>query len=204
MDIKQIKTAIATIAKAVSKITSDIQAVAVAIVFHALQHGDVTPAGQLVNALGKALRSKALTDWFLVNGPFEMIDNTFTLNRARAKELRAMDQEVLREALMATPWEGAKVAKAPVELVDLCAELDKFFAKIDKQAGGATPPSFVGQEVFNTVRATFERLAALEVLKRTGALTDEEAAAEARRPVVVPTTRREDKVTMHLMAAAQH
>lgn len=203
MDIKQIKTAIATIAKAVTKLSADIQSVAVAIVFHALQHGDVTPATQLVSALGKALRRKALIDWFVVNGPFDFDGESFTLNRARAKELRAADQAVLREALLATPWESAKVAKAPVELVDLQVELDRFFAKVAKLANGDNKPTFLNVELFNTVQSTFERLAALEVLKRTGAMTDEEAAIEARRPVVVPTTRRDDKVTMHLMAA-QH
>jgi hypothetical protein len=69
MEKAQVLKNIGSIGRASAKLTKDIQATAVGCVEHAVKHGDVTLADQLVDALGKGLRKASLRAWFEKNAP---------------------------------------------------------------------------------------------------------------------------------------
>ena len=103
MDIKQLMAAIGKIAKTAAKLTKDVQAVAVECALHAVDHGNVTPANELVESLGKGMRRASLRAWFETNTPMFIPKgkDKFGFDGQRAKEMKAEDRAALRERLMA-------------------------------------------------------------------------------------------------------
>jgi hypothetical protein len=129
MEKSQILKAIGNIGRASKKLTADIQSTAVACVAHAVQHGDVTLADQLVDALGKGLRRASLRAWFETNGPFVLPKGktVFAYDKARKGTWDAA-----REAdLMSKPWEEAKPEEAVVSVLDVSEAIDKFMKRLD-------------------------------------------------------------------------
>lgn len=134
MEKSNILKAIGSIGKASAKLTKDVQACAVECVIHAVMHGDVTLADQLVDALGKQGRKSSLRAWFEINGCMFIAKgkNVFSYNKFH--KLGKADTVELREQLMAKPWEDAIPEPAPVSVLEIAAKFDKFMDGLTKQA----------------------------------------------------------------------
>lgn len=132
MDIKQLMQAIGRIGKAAAKLTKDVQAVAVECAIHAVEHGNVTPANELVASLGKGLRRASLRAWFETNTPMFIPKgkDTFGFDSQRAKEMKK-DIPALRERLTALPWEEAKPEEKTVSVFDVSDAFDKFIKRVE-------------------------------------------------------------------------
>jgi hypothetical protein len=130
---------IGTIGKAAKKLTADIQETAVDCAIHAVQHGDITLADQLVDALGKGMRRASLRAWFERNAPMYLPKgkDKFAYDAERAGKLKAIPEPELRESLMALAWEEAKAEEPVVSVFDVSEAFDKFIKRIEKQVGEA-------------------------------------------------------------------
>lgn len=129
MEKAQVLKNIGSIGRASAKLTKDIQATAVGCVEHAVNHGDVTLADQLVDALGKGLRKASLRAWFEKNAPMFI---------AKGKDKFSFDStrkgvwDAEREAsLLALPWEEAKPEEKVVSVFDVSESFDKFMKRIE-------------------------------------------------------------------------
>lgn len=138
MDIKQLMAAIGKIGKAAAKLTRDVQAVAVECAIHAVEHGNVTPANELVASLGKGLRRASLRAWFETNTPMFIPKgkDAFGFDAQRAKEMKK-DIPALRELLLALPWEEAKPEEKTVSVFDVSEAFDKFMKRVESMAKDA-------------------------------------------------------------------
>jgi hypothetical protein len=133
MDKAQILKSIGSIGRASAKLTKDIQTTAVGCIEHAVKHGDVTLADQLVDALGKGLRRASLRAWFETNGPMFIAKGktTFSFDKERRGQW-----DGFREAdLLAKAWEEAKPEPEVVSVFDVSEAFDKFMKRIEKLAG---------------------------------------------------------------------
>ena len=161
---------IGAIGRAATKLTKQVQETAVACAIHAVRHGDVTLADQLIDALGKGLRRASLRAWFERHTCMYIPKGkqTMALDKDRAKALRAETDEALTEKLMALPWEEAKPEAPVVSVLDVSVAADKFLDRLQKQANEA------GMEVRNRALldllvATTAKFHAEEALKSTRA-----------------------------------
>lgn len=138
MDIKQLMAAIGKIGKAAAKLTKDVQGIAVECAIHAVEHGNVTPASELVESLGKGMRRASLRAWFETNTPMYIPKgkDRFAFDAERAKEMRK-DVAELREALMAKAWEDAKPEEKAVSVFDVSEAFDKFMKRVESQVKDA-------------------------------------------------------------------
>ena len=130
--------AIGSIGKASAKLTKDVQLCAVECVIHAVLHGDVTLADQLVDALGKQGRKSSLRAWFEINGCMFIAKGAKTFSYAKYHKLGKADTPELREQLMAKPWEDAIPEPAAVSVLEIGAKFDKFLDGLTKQATEAS------------------------------------------------------------------
>lgn len=142
MDKNAILKAIGAIGRSSDKLRGDVQQVIVAVTWHAAEHGDVTLADRLIEAMGRAMRAKAATDWLITNGPFVISGKTFTLNKDAAKALRKEGRDAVVARLAGIPWEDAKIEPAAPDRIDVAKALDETLDKLAKRvakaaAGGA-------------------------------------------------------------------
>ena len=139
MSRESILKQIGSIGKASKKLTLDLQTCATDCAIHAVQHGDVTLADQLVDALGKGLRRASLRAWFERHTPMYLPKgkDKFGFDSERAKDMRAIPEAEVREALMALPWEEAKPEEPIVSVFDVSEAVDKFIKRLEKQVAEA-------------------------------------------------------------------
>lgn len=106
LDKKQIVARIKSIGKISATLQDSIHEVACSIVGHALQHGDVTLADSLVQAMGKGTRHQAIVTWLETFGPFTFKKNedgshSFALNRKKRAEFDGRAPNEVVESLLA-------------------------------------------------------------------------------------------------------
>lgn len=133
MNTKELLSKIGALAKRVVALVAEIQILAIECVIHAVKHGDVTPATQLVEACGKGVRRQSLVTWFERVGPFEWHATKFKLDSQRAKKMGQTDEAALREYLSSIKWEEARPEPKLVSVLDCSEALDQFFRKLHKQ-----------------------------------------------------------------------
>lgn len=135
MDKALILKSIGTIGKAAKKLTTQVQETAVACAQHAIAHGDVTLADQLVEALGKGMRRASLRAWFERNTPMYIPQGkqVFAFDKERAKEMRKVSEADMAESLMSLPWEEAKPEAPVVSVLNIEEAFDKFMNRLAKQ-----------------------------------------------------------------------
>lgn len=138
MDKNSILKAIGAIGRTTAKLTKDVQATAVDCVIHAVLHGDVTLADQLVDALGKQGRKASLRAWFELNGCMFVAKGSKTFSYDKFHKLGKADTPELREALMAKPWEDAIPEPQAISVLEISAKFDKFLEGMTKQANEAS------------------------------------------------------------------
>jgi len=167
MEKANILKAIGAIGKASAKLTRDVQACAVECVIHAVLHGDVTLADQLVDALGKQGRKASLRAWFEINGCMFIARGAKTFSYDKMHKLGKADTPELRESLMAKPWEDA-VPEAPiVSVLDVAAKVDKFIESLTKQANEAAAETQVrNREVLDVITKAVAAFHNAEILKK--------------------------------------
>lgn len=191
MDKALILKNIGAIGKAATKLTKQVQETATQCAIHAVRHGDVTLADQLVDALGKGMRRASLRAWFEKHTCVYIPKGkqTFALDKERAKALRGETDEALTEKFMSLPWEEAKPEAPVVSVLDVSAAADKFLERIQKQANEA------GMEVRN--RALLDILVAAtakfhaeETLKAARVIVEDEERTVDAAITVVPELRR--------------
>lgn len=139
MEVKSIRALIGSIGKATVKLVKQIQGCAVECLVHAVQHGDVTLADELVEACGKGIRRASLRAWFELNGPFYIPKgkDKFAFDAERAKTLKAEGEAAIRERLAEKLWQDAKPEAPVVSVLDVEAAFDKFLDRLNKQASEA-------------------------------------------------------------------
>jgi len=135
MEKAQVLKNIGSIGRASAKLTKDIQATAVGCVEHAVKHGDVTLADQLVDALGKGLRKASLRAWFEKNAPMFIAKgkDKFSFDPTR-KGTWDQDRE---DTLLALPWEEAKPEEKIVSIFDVSESFDKFMKRVESMSKDA-------------------------------------------------------------------
>ena len=138
MEKTQIIKAIGAIGKTSAKLTKDVQACAVECVIHAVLHGDVTLADQLVDALGKQGRKSSLRAWFEINGCMFIAKGAKSFSYDKYHKLGKTDNVELREQLMTKPWEDAIAEPVPASVLEIAVKVDKFLDGLNKQATDAS------------------------------------------------------------------
>jgi hypothetical protein len=135
MEKAQVLKNIGSIGRASAKLTKDIQATAVGCVEHAVKHGDVTLADQLVDAIGKGLRKASLRAWFEKNAPMFIAKgkDKFSFDPTRKGEWN-QDRE---DTLLALPWEEAKPEEKIVSIFDVSESFDKFMKRVESMSKDA-------------------------------------------------------------------
>lgn len=130
---------IGAIGKASAKLTKDVQAVAVACALHAVAHGDVTLADQLVDALGKGLRRASLRAWFEKQAPMYLPKgkDKFAFDALRAEDMRKLTAQELEEQIGSLAWEDAKPEAPVVSVFDVADAVDKFMKRMESMVKDA-------------------------------------------------------------------
>lgn len=167
MDSKTLKTRIASIKTRSKKLDSDIHDVAVGCLEHAQEHGNFTPCGDLVNAMGRSARREDIKAWFAFFGPvkFERDSNKATKRKTTDEQYRPFDVEKARK----TPfWE--LIQDKPPEPVAYTDIIGKLWAGIKRAEKAREEGLFVGD--FERVETLKAQLASL-----TGVKGEEELAA---------------------------
>lgn len=146
---------IGAIGRAAAKLTKDVQGCAVECAWHAIQHGDVTLADQLVDAIGKQGRKASLRAWFERNTPMYIPKgkDKFAFDSERAKAFKAEGQQAYTERVAALPWEEAKPEAPVVSVFDVSEAVDKFMKRV--------------QGMVNDANVTIRNKALLEELGQT-------------------------------------
>lgn len=131
---------IGAIGKAAAKLTRDVQSCATDCAWHAVEHGDVTLADQLIDALGKQGRKASLRAWFEKHTPMYLPKgkDKFAFDKERAKSFRNQGEEAYRATLADKPWEDAKPEAPVVSVFDVSDAADKFMKRVESMAKDAT------------------------------------------------------------------
>ena len=139
MDKQAILKQIGSIGRAAKALTGKVQETAIACAIHAVRHGDVTLADQLVDALGKGMRRASLRAWFERHTPMYLPKgkDKFAFDSVRGKDMASLTDDELTEALAAHPWEEAKPEEPVVSVIDVEAAFDKFIQRLNKQVAEA-------------------------------------------------------------------
>jgi hypothetical protein len=176
MSKESILKAIGSIGKASAKLTKDVQLCAVECVIHAVLHGDVTLADQLVDALGKQGRKASLRAWFEINGCMFIAKTAKTFSYDKMHKLGKADTPELREALMAKPWEDAVPEAAPISVLEIGAKFDKFMDTLTKQANDVASAGGVvhGKALLDYMAKAAAEFHAREILSEKFDLVEEE------------------------------
>lgn len=138
----EIAKLIANIKKQNTNLLKRVAVAAASCVCHAIQHGDVSKADMLVDAL-EGWRRNDLRQWFLDNGPFMWVDKDengariegkFKLNpetKDQFKQMYKREADVFMKNMLEIPFWIAKKEPEfkPFKLVD---ELMKVIAKADR------------------------------------------------------------------------
>ena len=147
MDIKTIDKKIKSIKTRGKNIDKDIHETGVAIMQHAMAHGDYSAANRLVDALPKSGRTKAFIKWFSDHTPYNWNEQEKTFKLPKNKDKRR--QFMIAEAKAVPFWEYT-VEKEPGEI-----DVDKVLANLFKRVETAKEQ---GREVKG--EATLAKIAA--------------------------------------------
>lgn len=131
---KQIDDAIANIASRGKKLDDFIQQTALSIILHIDNHGDISKANMLFNAMPKGSRRNALAEWFIRFGKLKVSKaedkkvNPFAFNKKA---------ETNFEEAAALPWFKCRPEKAVDQVFDIQVKLIQLLnqAKKAQEAG---------------------------------------------------------------------
>ena len=126
LDAADLSKLIKSVKGAVTTLNAKIQMAAVNCVVHAIEHGDVRSATQLVEAMGKGMRRQSMVTWLELNGPFAWTEG---------KEFKLFNRERFNESfdaeqLMGISWLEAKPEPKLVTNVDVVESVSKLLARL--------------------------------------------------------------------------
>lgn len=136
------------IKNAAAKLDTRIHVAALSVASHAHEHGDVTLAQKLVEALGKGMRRNALLAWLVKFGPFAPSEDGKSVVHAKGTEFDL-------ESAKAQPWYDFKQEPA-FRPFDLDAMLEKLVENATKALNDKEHP-----DAHNVNAAKLERIKAL-------------------------------------------
>jgi hypothetical protein len=128
MDIKTIDKKIKSIKTRGKNIDKDIHETGVAIMQHAMAHGDYSAANRLVDALPKSGRTKAFIKWFSDHTPYNWNEQEKTFKLPKNKDNR---RAFLIEEAEAVPFWEYTVEKEP-EALDINKIIASLFKRVEK------------------------------------------------------------------------
>lgn len=125
----QIDDAIENIASRGKKLDASIQSCGLSIILHIEQHGDITKANKLFNAMSKGSRRNALCEWFFSFSKLKLSDKE---DKRKNPFVFARNKETKLQEAMDKPWYECKPEK-PVDLVfDVEAQLRTLLNRVKK------------------------------------------------------------------------
>lgn len=136
---KVIKEMLGAIGSSSAFLRNTVNTCAMSCVLHAVKHGNVTPATQLLEKLGDGWRLNALRHWFLAYGPFrwDVEEEAFYLHKGSREQYQAelsANSETFVGKMDSCPfWEFKPEAKFVG--FDLKRELERLKAKAEKAEG---------------------------------------------------------------------
>ena len=137
-EVKAINAKISSIAKRGASLDADIQLAACSVLAHIDQHGDVTLADRLVNAMPKSGRKLALVEFMLAFGKLAVLKANSKENKAAIESGRvfayAKDKDTDIEGAIAKPWYEFKKEAAVSEAFDVQASVKAILTRMAKAA----------------------------------------------------------------------
>lgn len=131
MELKQIDAKIKSIKTRGKNIDKDIHETGVAIMQHAMAHGDYTRANRLVDVLPKSGRTKAFIKWFSDHTPYNWNEQEKCFKLPKNKDNRRVF--LIDEAEKVPFWEyTAEVAPGIID-VDKCLQFQTILAQTSKR-----------------------------------------------------------------------
>ncbi len=125
----QIDDAIENIASRGKKLDAAIQACGLSIILHIENHGDITKANKLYNAMPKGSRRNALCEWFFSFSKLKLSDKD---DKRKNPFVYARNKETKLQEAMDKPWYDCKPEK-PADLVfDVEAQLRTLLNRVQK------------------------------------------------------------------------
>lgn len=117
-------------------LNNDLQAVALSVILHANQHGDVTLAQAACEAFTKGQRLNSFVVFLEKYGKLQWDKKARTVVYRKRDDV-AMDEEKLLEVVGDSRWYTAVAPEQPVSIVDVQTAFLKFMERIERQAGEA-------------------------------------------------------------------
>lgn len=139
MKADKLRTEIKSIDKARGTLTQRIQVAALACLYHAYLHNEVSLAVELVKAVGAGMKQEALRVWFEKHGPITLNkEDVLKFSRAKQKEGEARDDAMTAASLEL--WHAADT-ETKAEAFTLAAGAHTLLNKLNKQIeqGNYTP-----------------------------------------------------------------
>jgi len=131
MELKQIDAKIKSIKTRGKNIDKDIHETGVAIMKHALAHGDYTRANKLVDAMPKSGRTKAFIKWFSDHTPYNWNEKEKTFKLPKNKDKR---RAFLIDEADAVPFWEYTVEVTPGTIdVDKCLQFQTILEQTSKR-----------------------------------------------------------------------
>jgi len=160
MDIEQIDNKIKSIKTRGKNIDKDIHETGVAIMRHAMAHGDYTRANRLVDAMPKSGRTKAFIKWFSDHTPYNWNEKEKTFKLPKNKDKR---RGFLIAAAIKVPfWEyTAEVTPGTID-VDKCLQFQTILEQTSKRLEKAEETKG-DKAAFLKRSALFEKLSNMSV-----------------------------------------
>lgn len=141
-DIPAIKRTIKSIGTKRAALVELVQGIAVAVVYHAHKHGDITLANDLCHAVGAGMKHEALRVYLSEFGP--MNPNAAKDTRAESPMVYAKGKRLEGEALdalmvkaAATEWHSFKTEK-PAEEFNLSTAFASFMGQLERKVKDGT------------------------------------------------------------------
>jgi hypothetical protein len=142
MEIKEIKRRMKSVHGREETLSADIHTLAVGILVHAAEHGDVSKAGELVAGFKTKTLRESLIVWFKTYSP--ILINTTTFHATQAKPNMASFKPYDVEGGTANPYYEQSSASNAAQLVGPADILGAMYAKLNLMEKANEEGRFVG------------------------------------------------------------
>jgi hypothetical protein len=156
--LKQLNARTNQLATTSAKLMADIHSHMVDIVEHVREHGDVTAATNLLNAIKNGVRRDAMANWFKAHGAMtgsQDDDGVFTMKRDKSVKLDAIDIDAARNE---TPWDLTPEKKWTA--FDLNKAIAALVKRAEEKMNEEVPEGATGHKIDVDTLAKIKALAA--------------------------------------------
>ncbi|MEM5400841.1 hypothetical protein [Paraburkholderia unamae] len=131
LDAQGVSAVVKAAVKSAGATHQAIQRAAVQCIGHAIAHGDIRPANDLLNGLGKSVRKQGLVVFFETHGPFAFS----TADKALVYFKREVGFD--GNKLMAIDWASSVPPEVIKSSIDVADELEKLLKRVSSAADKA-------------------------------------------------------------------